>query len=222
MTITSGVDHIPKRCVWVIGVDEAGRGPLAGPLSVGLVMVRRRLVDELIENMPLVRDSKKISAPKRDQVMAQARELEVQGKIYARTILSSAYNIDDLGTSQCIRESITEGIDELIEYVGCTHKDVFVQLDGALKAPAQYRQQTYVGGDNKYFAISLASIYAKTTRDGVMEQYDIKYPQYNFYAHKGYGTKEHLAMITKHGTCPIHKQTFLKKFYERKKKSGKK
>ena len=222
MTITAGVDHIPKRCRWVIGIDEAGRGPLAGPLSVGLVMMRRKTVQDILEQMPLVKDSKKISAPKRDQIMAQARDFEVQGKVYARTILSAAYAIDDLGTSQCLRDSIAEGIEELIEFVGCTHKDVFILLDGALKAPAQYRQQTYVGGDNKYFPISLASIYAKTTRDGVMEQYDIKYPQYNFYAHKGYGTKEHLSMIAKHGTCPIHKQTFLKKFYERQNKSGKK
>jgi len=222
MTITAGVDHIPRRCRWVIGIDEAGRGPLAGPLSVGLVMMRRKTVQDILVQMPLVKDSKKISAPKRDQIMAQAREFEVQGKVYARTILSAAYAIDDLGTSQCLRDSIAEGIEELIEFVGCMHKDVFILLDGALKAPAQYRQQTYVGGDNKYFPISLASIYAKTTRDGVMEQYDIKYPQYNFYAHKGYGTKEHLNMIAKHGTCPIHKQTFLKKFYERQNKSGKK
>lgn len=222
MTITTGVDHIPKRCVWIIGIDEAGRGPLAGPLAVGLVMMRRKTVAGLLEQMPLVRDSKKLSEPKRDAVREQAWELEKKGSIHARVLLSSAQLIDEIGTSQCLQRSIQKGIKELIDFVGCHEKDVFVLLDGALKAPAQYRQQTYVGGDNKYFPIALASIYAKTTRDTVMEQYDITYPQYNFYAHKGYGTKEHLAMIAEHGTSPIHKQTFLKKFYERQSKTGKK
>ena len=209
--ITAGVDHVPKRCTWIIGIDEAGRGPVAGPLSVGLVMIKRSAIVNLTDSMPLVRDSKKLSAPKREQVMQDARELESRGKFFARTILSSAHHVDELGTSHCLHSSIAEGIEELIEYVGCDPKTVFIQLDGSLKAPAMYRQQTFTGGDNKYFAISLASIYAKTTRDGVMEQYDIKYPQYNFYTHKGYGTAEHMKNIKQHGMCPIHRRSFLKK-----------
>jgi ribonuclease HII len=128
-----------------------------------------------------------------------------------RTIFTDAQTIDEQGVGQCLYSAIQEGLDELIEYTGIDPKSVFVYLDGALKAPRSFRQQTVKGGDNKIFSIALASIYAKVSRDKVMEQYDIRYPAYDFYSHKGYGTVAHMKSIKVHGPCPIHRRSFLKK-----------
>lgn len=211
MNIQASVSHIPKRCTWIIGVDEAGRGPVAGPLSVGLVMMRKKDAENLCTELSTVRDSKKLSPSKREQVIAQARDLEISGHLFSRTVLTDAYRIDSTGVSRCIKESIKEGIEELLEFTGVNPASVFVQLDGALEVPLKIKQQTTIKGDSKIFSIALASIYAKVTRDQVMEQYDIRYPAYGFYNHKGYGTAEHMKMIKQHGPCLIHRKTYLKK-----------
>ena len=210
----SSIKHVPKRYNWIVGIDEAGRGPLAGPLSVGIVLIHKNKIDHVAKHLVHVRDSKKLSPSKREDIIQQARALEISGHLFARTVLTDAYTIDNNGLSDAIRQSIQEGIAELVEFVGINPKTVFVQLDGSLKAPHYYRQQTTVGGDGKIFAIALASIYAKTARDNIMEQYDIRYPQYNFYSHKGYGTAEHIKHIKKYGLCPIHRRSFLKKYVE--------
>lgn len=211
MHIKTGLDHIPKRYTWIIGIDEAGRGPVAGPLCVGLVMMRRKNVDDLYESLPTVRDSKRLSPGKREDIIKQARGFEISGHLFARTVLTDAATIDEEGISPCIYHAICEGIEELLDFAGVNPKTVYVYLDGALHAPRLYRQQTVIKGDDKIFAIALASIYAKVTRDQVMEQYDIRYPAYGFYNHKGYGTVEHMKNIREYGLCPIHRKSFLKK-----------
>lgn len=211
MHIHHGLDHIPHRATWIIGIDEAGRGPVAGPLTVGLVMMRRHHIEQVQAKLPLVRDSKKLSPGKRESVLEDAHELEADGTIIVRTIFTDAQAIDEQGVGQCLYLAIQDGLDELIEYTGVDPKSIFVYLDGALKAPQNLRQQTVKGGDNKIFSIALASIYAKVSRDKLMEQYDIRYPVYDFYSHKGYGTVAHMKNIKTHGPCPIHRRSFLKK-----------
>ena len=211
MHLKTGLDHIPKRYTWIVGVDEAGRGPVAGPLGVGLVMMRRSEVENLWRSLDRVRDSKRLSPGKREDILRQARDLETSGSLFARTILTHALIVDKKGLSTCLREAISEGLDELVAFTGAKPKSVFIYLDGALGAPRGYRQQTVVRGDGSIFAIALASIYAKVARDQVMEQYDLLYPAYGFYQHKGYGTLEHFRHIRSHGLCPIHRRTFLKK-----------
>ncbi|MFW0871198.1 MAG: ribonuclease HII [Patescibacteria group bacterium] len=215
MHIHHGLDHIPKRVSWIIGIDEAGRGPVAGPLTVGLVMIKRTHIEEVQTKLPLVRDSKKLSPRKRESVIEDAIDLEKSSTIIVRTIFTDACVIDTQGISQCLYQSIEEGLQELIEYTSVDRKSIFVYLDGSLKAPQGYRQQTVTGGDNKIFSIALASIYAKVARDKVMEQYDIRYPAYDFYAHKGYGTVAHMKNIKTHGLCPIHRRSFLKKIVDK-------
>ena len=205
------IDHIPKRYRYIVGIDEAGRGPLAGPCTVGLVMIPRRDIEQVASALSNVRDSKRLSPGKRQAVLEQAWDFEYGGQLIARTVSNASYSIDQTGISRCIRQSIEEGLEELVAFAGVNPQSVFVYLDGALKAPARYRQQTVIRGDSKVFAIALASIYAKVTRDLVMEQYDIRYPSYGFYAHKGYGTTEHTKAIKKYGPCPIHRQSYLKK-----------
>lgn len=214
MHMKNGLEHIPKRCTWIIGVDEAGRGPVAGPLSVGIVMMRRSNAEDLLETLSRVRDSKRLSPGKREDIMQEARALEVSGHLFARTILTDAVAVDERGISRCLYDSIQEGIDELLEFTGVNPKSVFVYLDGSLSAPKHLRQQTVIKGDDKIFAIALASIYAKVVRDQVMEQYDIRYPAYGFYNHKGYGTKEHMDNIKTYGLSPIHRKSYLKKYLE--------
>ena len=162
--------------------------------------------------MPEVRDSKKLSPTKREHILIDARAREVSGGLFARTILTDAHTLDTDGLSLCLYRSIEEGIVELLEFVGVNPKSVFVLLDGSLKAPPQYKQQTIIKGDDKIFSIALASVYAKVTRDQVMEQYDIRYPKYNFFQHKGYGTVEHMKNIKKFGLSPIHRRSFLTKY----------
>ncbi len=210
----STIDHIPKRYSWIVGIDEAGRGPLAGPCTVGLVMIRRSDIEQVAGNLEGVRDSKRLSPGKRQAILEQVRDSEFRGEVIARTVSCASYRIDQEGISRCVRQSIEEGLEELIEFTRAHPQSVFVYLDGALKAPAQYRQQTVIRGDSKVFAIALASIYAKVTRDAVMEQYDIPYPAFGFYKHKGYGTAEHTKAIKKHGPCPIHRRSFLKKIVQ--------
>ena len=206
------IQHIPRRCTWIIGVDEAGRGPVAGPVSIGIAMIKRKDLPGLLTEYPKLKDSKKLSPSKREELLSQALSDEQLGKLFARTVLVPARAIDERGISVCIKEAITNGITELLEFTGTNQKHVFVHLDGALRGPVMLRQQTTIGGDNKIFSIALASIYAKTSRDKAMEHYDLIYPQYGFYTHKGYGTAEHMKRIKECGVCPIHRKTYLKKY----------
>ena len=207
-----GLEHIPKKYTHIIGIDEAGRGPVAGPLAVGLVLVRRTEMVAIADLLPEVRDSKKLSAQKREAVAAEVRRQDFGQGLYHEVVFTEAGLIDEKGLSSVLATSVSLGLTELVRQAGIREKDVFVLLDGALSAPEQYKQQTIIRGDSKVFAIALASILAKVSRDMEMEEFDVQYPVYNFAGHKGYGTAEHMKLIKQHGLCPIHRQTFLKKY----------
>lgn len=187
---------------YVIGIDEAGRGPLAGPVSVGAVLVPADFDWVLVEG---VRDSKKLSEKRREEIFEHAQGLtETSGLRFAVSTSSAAY-IDKYGIVPAIRRALAEALSRFeIEPADCR-----VLLDGSLRAPAEYtNQETIIRGDDTEPVISLASIMAKVTRDRLMKKLSPKYPAYDFHVHKGYGTAAHLKLIREVGLCEIHRATF--------------
>lgn len=187
----------------VVGVDEAGRGPLAGPVAVGVVKVRDGY--DILAAFPGLNDSKKLSEKKRE-VLFKTLQTEIRaGNVEAVVCLSSARMIDDKGIAHAVRHALTRGVRKLLP----DPREGKVWLDGSLKAPSEYEQETVIGGDGLVPAIMLASIAAKVTRDQLMLKKAETYPLYGFAAHKGYGTKAHLEMIRLYGPCEEHRRTFI-------------
>ena len=187
---------------YLIGIDEAGRGPLAGPVAVGAVMIPTDFDWSILEG---VRDSKKLSEKKREEFYARASELEQSHILRFTVSTSSSHYIDTYGIVPAIKRALAEALSRFaIEPHDCR-----VLLDGSLKAPAEYiNQETIIGGDDTEPVISLASIMAKVTRDRLMKRLSPKYPSYNFHVHKGYGTLAHRRIIATSGLCDLHRRTF--------------
>lgn len=197
---------LPKVKKYVIvGIDEAGRGPLAGPVSVGVVALRKGNLSKFKE----VKDSKKINSLNRDfwfEKMCREKKL---GNLDFTVGFSSNLEIDKYGISEAIRRAMGRALKKL----ELNPKKTKVFLDGLLSAPSEYVfQKTIIKGDEKIKIISLASIVAKVSRDRKMEKFSKMYPKYNFEKHKGYGTLEHLSKIKYFGTSPLHRKSFIKKF----------
>ena len=175
----------------VCGIDEAGRGPLAGPVCAAAVILPR---DTQIEGL---NDSKKLSDAKRRSLYDV-----ITWEAYAYGVaFASEAEIDEVN----ILNATFLAMERAVAALG-------LQPDIALGMPVQ----TIVGGDGLSASIAAASILAKVTRDRWMEELDGQYPQYGFAVHKGYGTKRHYAALTEFGPCPIHRRSFLKKFYGEK------
>lgn len=189
---------------YIVGIDEAGRGPLAGPVAVGVVAVSLDFDWSRIEG---VRDSKKLSEKKREQIFEKACELAQSGALQYAVRTSSAAYIDTYGIVPAIKRALAEAI----ESIALAPTECRVLLDGGLKAPDVYsNQETIIRGDSTEPTISLASIMAKVTRDRMMVSMSQKYPNYDFAGHKGYGTAKHLLSIKKHGISSVHRRTFCK------------
>lgn len=187
---------------YICGVDEAGRGPLAGPVCTAAVILPEDLEIEGLN------DSKKLSEKKREALFSVICEKAVAYSIAYGTL----EEIEELN----ILEATFIAMNRAIE--GLDIKADFALIDGnrepkGIKIPCQ----TVVKGDAKSASIAAASILAKVTRDRLLLEYDKKYPEYNFKKHKGYGTKEHTDLILKHGPCEIHRMSFLKKLLGDKK-----
>ena len=187
---------------YVIGIDEAGRGPLAGPVAVGAVMVPADFDWSVLEG---VRDSKKLSEKKREEFFVRAVELQESQTLHFAVSTSSVAYIDRYGIVPAIKRALAEALSRFkIEPTDCR-----VLLDGSLSAPAEYvYQETIIGGDDTEPAISLASIMAKVTRDRLMKRLSPKYPEYDFHVHKGYGTLAHRSAIQMYGLSEVHRTTF--------------
>ena len=187
---------------YIIGIDEAGRGPLAGPVSVGAVMVPLDFDWSLLEG---VRDSKKLSEKAREKIFEKASELQRAALLHFAVATSSAAYIDTHGIVPAIKRALAEALSRF----ETAPDDCRVLLDGTLKAPADYmHQETIIRGDDTEPVISLASIMAKVTRDRLMKRLSSKYPAYDFHVHKGYGTATHRQIIKKYGLSEIHRTTF--------------
>lgn len=190
-----------------IGIDEVGRGPIAGPVAVGAFLV---LVDDFhleIEKFPLpLRDSKQLSLIQREAWYKEIERWQSEGKCDFAVVMVSAGEIDKFGISRAIKKALAEAL-ELIE---CDETHLIL-LDGSLHAPNTFVHQiTIIKGDEKEPVISLASIVAKVTRDRHMIKLASRYPKYGFDRHKGYGTEEHYEAIKKYGLSPLHRKSFLK------------
>jgi ribonuclease HII len=187
-----------ERSLWmqgvgsIAGVDEAGRGPLAGPVVAASVIFPR---DVLIEG---VNDSKKISEKQREKLydVIRAQALAVGVGIVGHEV------IDRINILQATILAMHKAIEEM------KGKPDFVIVDGNSFRHETLRFQNVIGGDAKSFTIAAASIIAKVTRDRMMREFDHQYPNYGFAQHKGYGTQRHLDAIREFGLCEIHRKTF--------------
>lgn len=191
---------------YVVGIDEVGRGPLAGPVAVGVAVIPLDFDWGLI---PGVNDSKKLTPAKREEIYLIARKLQKERILDFRVSMVSAAVIDRFGIVRAIRMAIDRSIVRLC----LSPNECAVKLDGGLQAPQQFfDQETIIKGDLKEKAIGLASIVAKVTRDRYMINIDKKYPQFSFKFHKGYGTLMHRNAILECGLSDIHRKSFCKNF----------
>ena len=184
----------------ICGVDEAGRGPLAGPVCAAAVI----LPDHL--ELPGLNDSKKLSDKKRRELFPLIKEQAIAYGIG----LASHEEIDEINILQATYLAMERAIAQL------EGKADLALIDGNRAKDFGLPVKTVVKGDSLSASIAAASILAKVTRDDIMEAYAEEYPGYGFEIHKGYGTKAHYAALTEKGASPIHRMTFLKKFYGQK------
>ncbi len=193
----------------IVGIDEAGRGPLAGPVAVGVVSVSCKLGKQVERRLFGILDSKKLSQKRREDWVKVAQGLRKEGSIeYAVSLVGVSF-IDDYGIVSAVRM----GIKRSLLRISSSPKNTHVILDGGLHAPSSYcSQETIVRGDESERLISLASILAKVRRDHYMERLSLRYPEYGFDAHKGYGTAKHMESIKKYGISSVHRKNFIHLF----------
>ena len=186
-----------KGVNYIAGIDEAGRGPLAGPVVVASVILPP---DSMIEG---INDSKKISESKREKlfdiILNEAISYGI-GIIYQD-------EIDEINILQATKKGLTEAIKQMTQKPNIIMVDALNGID-TLGIP----YKSIIKGDTKCYSIAAASIVAKVTRDRIMREWDKVYPEYGFSTHKGYGTAKHIEAIKEYGPCPIHRRTFIKKF----------
>jgi len=197
----------------IIGLDEAGRGPLAGPVVAGAVILRPLTSKKF--SMPRYKerldDSKKLLPAQREKAFH-----EIAGKAIFGTGLRNHRFIDDKNIYTATIFAMKDAVKNLVrKYCRSKRKkekeirqDICVLVDGNIDPDLPYRTVKIIKGDSKSLSIAAASIVAKVTRDNMMFSYDKKYPAYGFSRHKGYGTKFHLEAIEEHGACPIHRRSF--------------
>jgi ribonuclease HII len=198
-TLSSNFSPVPR---YIIGIDEAGRGPLAGPLSVGAVRLQLDFDEMLVVG---AKDSKKMTPLSRERLYRCMYELRATGTLDFAVGFSDAATIDREGIVPAIRSALAYALESLqLDPAVCD-----VRLDGGLKAPDHFQNQTtIIRGDQTELAISLASIAAKVERDRLMCEIATQYPGYSLEVHKGYGTAAHLRAIKEKGMSPIHRATF--------------
>ena len=187
-----------------VGIDEVGRGPLAGPVAVGVFV---SFFGQKPKELFGIRDSKKLNDKQKWDWYKKIIQLR-RGKVCDFSVkFCSAKYIDKNGITKAIQKALYNALKSL----KLNPKKVYVLLDGGLKAPLEFKnQKTIIKGDDKEPVISAASIVAKVTRDKHMVNLSKKYPNYGFEKHKGYGTRLHIKSIHKSGLCIEHRRTFLK------------
>ncbi|MFA6536119.1 MAG: ribonuclease HII [Candidatus Paceibacterota bacterium] len=196
-----------KQARNLIGIDEVGRGPLAGPVTVCAFSVLCR-GKKLPKPLHLAKDSKMLSPKRREEWFKVVKELAKQNRCQYAVSCVSEKVIDREGIAYAIRLAIARSLKK----IGADELRSQILLDGGIKAPAQYiNQQTIIGGDRKEPIIALASIVAKVKRDSKLRRYAKIFPQYGFEIHKGYGTRLHYQNLKKYGLSEIHRRSFLTK-----------
>lgn len=181
---------------WICGIDEAGRGPLAGPVAAAAVMLPKDCT------ILRLNDSKKLSESCREELFEEIQEKALG---YGVGIVSPAV-IDEINILQATYEAMRQAVSKLP-----VQPEIFLNDAVIIPGIDESRQVKIIKGDAKSVSIAAASILAKVTRDHMMTEYDKIYPEYGFAKHKGYGTKAHMDAIREFGMCPIHRRSFLKK-----------
>ena len=177
----------------IVGVDEAGRGPLAGPVVVGAAILPQGFTH------PKINDSKKLSEKAREVIYDEL--IEIDDLQWAVSVVE-APEIDGIN----ILKTTHAGMERSVEKLGV--EPGMVLIDGLPVPNYPYPHEGIVKGDSKSLSIATASIFAKVTRDRIMREAAKIYPEYGFERHKGYGTKAHLEALTRHGPCPLHRRSF--------------
>lgn len=189
---------------WV-GIDEVGRGPIAGPVTIGLVCIPDTHLSYVQKKLKGITDSKQLTVKQREDYVKLIRELSRQGYLRYTCSSVSARIIDRDGITTSISHAIHRGLARLNLPEYSTH----IFLDGGLSAAVRYSQETIIKGDTSNWIIGAASVVAKVVRDMKMVRYGKQYSSYCFEQHKGYGTKQHYALIAQHGVCPLHRKTWI-------------
>ena len=186
-----------KGFEYICGIDEAGRGPLAGPVVVAGVIMPK---DSMIEG---VNDSKKVSEKKREKLYDMILEEAIS---YSVAIIGQDV-IDDINILNATKQGVTTVVEELDVKPNLILVDALTHIN-----TKGIPYDSIIKGDAKCYNIAAASIIAKVTRDRIMREWDEIYPQYGFINHKGYGTAKHIEAIKEYGPCPIHRRSFIKNF----------
>ena len=181
----------------ICGIDEAGRGPLAGPVVVASVIMPE---GSMIEG---VNDSKKVSEKKREKLY----DLILSEAISYGVGIIGQDEIDEINILNATKKGLTISLQELTQKPDLIIVDALNNID-----TLGTKYESIIKGDAKCYSIAAASIIAKVTRDRIMREWDKVYPQYGFVAHKGYGTVAHIKALKEYGACPLHRKTFIKHF----------
>ena len=193
-------EHHAHALIRLAGVDEAGRGPLAGPVvAVAVVLPAKWLETGLPQSLQRLNDSKKLTEKIREQLFAA---IHAETEIYFGIGVIEAIVIDEINILQATHRAMNTALAQLSP--PATH----ALVDGLRVPTLAIPQTAIVKGDQKSFSIAAASILAKVTRDRIMREHDIRWPEYAFAKHKGYGTAAHLAALRAHGVCSIHRRSF--------------
>ncbi len=224
-----------KRPKYIVGIDEVGRGPIAGPVAVCAFLMKeysfideRFYIGQTYVKLPKLKDSKKLSKKQREEWFEYLKVAKAFGFCDYAVSFVSPENIDKFGIAKCIQKALDQSLAKVTssEFLFASPSDdggrgarpsqkeiqtsLHIYLDGGLHAPAEYvNQETIIRGDELHPVISMASIVAKVTRDAVMTKYAKDYPEYGFECHSGYGTKAHYDAIKKHGQTPIHRKSYI-------------
>ena len=189
---------------WIVGIDEVGRGPLAGPVSVAAFCIEKRKYDRYLAKG--LKNSKALTPRARAEIAKKFYALKKSGELDFVIASVSERIIDQKGIVYAIHSAIETALGKL----GLPPEEVLVLLDGGIRAPAKYKyQKTIIKGDEKHPVIAAASIVAKVHRDRYMVRIARRYPEYGFEQHKGYGTRAHYEALSKYGLCQIHRKTYL-------------
>ena len=182
----------------VVGIDEAGRGPLAGPVAAGAVVIERE--DQVVEK---VRDSKKMTKKQREEAEGKIKEVSTAWGVG----LVDSREIDEIGIQEAVKKAMILALVQVERML--KKRAEYLIVDGTNVLPIiGYKMERIQEGDLNHYSISAGSVLAKVGRDRVMREYAKQYPKYGFERHVGYGTRLHMEMLEKYGPCDIHRRCF--------------
>lgn len=186
----------------IAGIDEAGRGPLCGPVFASCVVVDRNFFPKDVN------DSKKLTESKREKIFNEILELEKNEKLFFGIGIANVEEIDNINIRNATKLAMKRSYENLLSKYQNLKIDVVI-VDGNFVPDINVKSDFVIKGDQKSVSIATASIIAKVSRDNLLKQMDLEFPQYNWKKNKGYGTKEHMDAIKEYGICKYHRKSFI-------------